>query len=134
MARDERRGELAQAYEADRLLQEQRDRLAQELDETRDRTRQASGPGPLNVDSLLGMHRHELLLAAQQQQMDQQHQQLVEEIERRRQRLVEADRHVKSLEKLREKQSERHLYAQSVIEQKQFDETASQRAANRCEL
>jgi flagellar export protein FliJ len=50
------------------------------------------------------------------------------EIERRREVLVEADRDVRVLEKLREKQTERHRYEENRREIRQLDEVAQLRA------
>lgn len=123
--RDRRRNELAQAYQAERILQQQQDLLAEEIDENQRRSRTGAEPGKVNVDALLDMHRHQLVLRAQEELSQQQHTQLTAEIERRRLTLVEADRQVRVLEKLRQKQTVRHRSAEERLEMKQFDETAS---------
>ena len=50
------------------------------------------------------------------------------EIERRRQALVEADREVRVLEKLRQRQAEQHRRDEDLREVKRLDEVASQQA------
>ncbi len=50
------------------------------------------------------------------------------EIERRRQALVEADREVRVLEKLRERQAEQHRREEDLQEAKRLDEVAAQQA------
>lgn len=123
--RDERRGELAEAYQAATVLAEQESRLAEELRKNRQLIRDASHPGELDVDALVGRHRHQLLLVAQRQLLDRQREQVEAEIELRRQRLLEADRDVKALEKLRERKRDRFLYEENRRETKRLDEVAA---------
>jgi len=127
--RDERRGELAQAYRAATVLAEQEGRLADEMRETRQRILDASRPGELDVDALVARHRHQLLLVAQRQLLDRQRQQVEAEIELRRQRLLEADRDVQVLDKLRQRKRERFEYEELREETKQLDEVASRGGA-----
>ena len=86
----------------------------------------ASRPGPVNVDRLLDSGRYEMMLKAERHAADEQRQAVVAEIDRRRQALVEADREVKSLEKLREQQMLRHRTEEARREMKRLDETAVQ--------
>ncbi len=123
-ARDERRAELAQAYRADEILQEQRTRLAADLRELERHIRRVSAPGQLDVDRLLEARRYELVLRSQQQQAGQQHEALQAEIERRRRAVVDANREVRVLEKLRQRQYERHSQEESRQEVKRMDEAA----------
>jgi flagellar FliJ protein len=129
VTRDERRSELAEAYQAAGVLAEQEGRLAEELRDNLQCIRDASHPGELDVDALLGRHRHQLLLAAQRQFLDRQRQQVEAEIELRRQRLLEADRDVKALEKLRERKRDRFKYEEHRKETKQLDEVAARRGS-----
>jgi flagellar export protein FliJ len=129
-SRDERRAELAQAYRADEIIEQEQERLAGELDALEARSRQASAPGPLDVDRLLDVRRYELVLRSRQEHARQQRQSLELEIERRRRALVDANRHVRVLEGLRHKQQERHLQEENRQEIKQLDETARQHPAN----
>jgi flagellar FliJ protein len=123
--RDERRGELAEAYRAEAILAEHERKLAEEIHVNRRRIRDASQPGELNVDALVGSHRHQLLLVARRQLLQQQRTQLEAEMELRRQRLIEADRDVKTLEKLRQRKRDRFLYEENRRETKQLDEVAA---------
>jgi flagellar FliJ protein len=127
--RDQRRQQLSEAYKAKQILDERSRQLAEDLRDLKGLVRQASLPGEINVDQLLITHRYELLLLAQSKQHDQQAQQITDEIERRRLALVEADRQVRVLEKLREKQLLDHQQRQHKLETKQFDEIAQRRAA-----
>ena len=127
--RDERRGELAEAYHADDLLQQQIGQTQQQMQNLQELCRQQVSPGTVDVDRLVESQRHELLLKSQEKQLLQQKQRLSDEIERRRQLLVEANREVRVLEKLREKQSQRHQDEENRRQVKQLDEVAGQRAA-----
>ena len=86
----------------------------------------ASRPGPVNVDRLLDAGRYETILKAERHAVDKRRQAVMGEIDRRRQALVEADREVKSLEKLRTQQALRHRQEESRLEIKQMDEAALQ--------
>jgi len=126
-ARDERRAHLAQAYRADEIITLQHDRLVSELGKLEEQNRQAAAPGCLEVDRLLEVRRYELVLQRERRQVDQQRRAVQAEIERRREALVDADRQVRVLEKLRQKQLGRHRLEESRREQKQLDETAARR-------
>ena len=127
-ARDDRRAQLAEAYRADEIIARQEQGLATELIELEKQTRRAAAPGHLDVDRLLEVRRYDLIVRSQQQHVRQQRQAVQAEIERRREALVDADRRVRVLEKLRQKQSERHRQEETRQEIKQLDETASRRS------
>lgn len=126
--RDERRAALAEAYHVDDVLQRQGVALTEELARLRTRCRMAAGPGTVDVDRLVEAHRYELALRVQGQTLDRQRQAVAAEIERRREALVEANRDVRVLEKLREKQALRHRTEQDRRDRKELDEIAVQRA------
>jgi len=63
-------------------------------------------------------------LKAHRKQLEGQREQVAVEIERRREVLVAANREVRVLEKLREKQSQRHREEENRREAKQLDEAA----------
>ena len=129
VARDERRTELAEAYRADDVLQEQLDHVAAQLGRLQGRCRKAGGAGPVDIDRLVEAQRYGLTLRNQQHQLGRQRHVIAAEIERRHQALVGANRDVRVLEKLREKQAARHRQEESRQESKQLDEVAGQRAA-----
>lgn len=126
--RDEKRSELAKAYEADSILKQQLEEVESERQTLKHQTRQATEPGTINVDALLGTHRYELILDAQEKVIQQRREKIDTEIERRRRLLVEADRQVRILEKLREKQEMRHEKELQKLEIKQMDEVANRRS------
>jgi len=129
VARDERREQLARAYQADEVIERDRALVADERRALTRQNRLASGPGPLDVDRLMEGRRYELVLQSREQQLAQQHQAVRAEIERRRLALVDANRQVRVLETLREKQLDHHRREENRREIKQLDETAGRRAA-----
>jgi len=122
--RDQRRGELAKAQRAEDTLLAQADALAREQAQTQELSRKLAAPGAADVDRLIASHRYELVLRTKAQQLAGQIEQVRAEVERRRQVLVEADRAVRVLEKLREKQQAAHNLREDKREQKQLDEQA----------
>lgn len=125
--RRRRQLELAQALEAERLLNEQIASLRREIAATKEEARVKSLPGAIAVDSLLDLQRYGLQLRANALTLAGQLEQVRAESERRRQVLVEADRQVRTLEKLRDKQAADHQTAFLHFEQKIFDEMAQKR-------
>lgn len=126
-ARDERRAALAEAYEAEALLRQQIEQTENQLNEAKTKLRDASKPGAINVDDLLGGHRHELMLHAQIAQLQVTQNQLNDESEQRRRLLVEADKQVRTLEKLKVRQHDDHVAEQRKREYKAMDEIATVR-------
>ncbi len=122
--RDQRRAELAKALRAEELLRGEERTLEDQQIEAAARSRQLKSPGAANVDALLEIHRYEAVLAAQRQLLKQQIAQVEVETERRRQALVEADRQLRVLEKLRERQADIWKKETEREAVKQFDELA----------
>ena len=122
--RDQRRADLAKALRAEQLLLAEQARLREQQAAAQERGRALKAPGAANVDAILETHRYELVLIAQIGQLASQLTQVQAECERRRQALVEADRQVRVLEKLRDRQAAAHKSALERREAKQLDELA----------
>ena len=122
--RDERRADLAKALRAEEMLRAEQARLNAEQAELAQRARSLKSPGAANVDALLSTHRYEVVLAAQARQLSAQLTQVAAEIERRRLVLVEADRQVRVLEKLRERQAAAARIQEERLDAKRYDELA----------
>jgi flagellar FliJ protein len=122
--RDQRRTEHAQALEAERILLQQKAELTSEREAMQAATRSAKQPGQVNVDALQEMQRYSLLLQAKLAGLEKQIAQVSAEVERRRLAVVEADRNVKTLEKLREKQLAAHERLVDALDRKELDELA----------
>jgi flagellar protein FliJ len=124
--RDECRTALAEAYRVDDVLAKQIEGLEREFDALRRFCRLKASPGTVDVNRLVEAQRYELVTRAQQRRLAEQRQQVAAEIERRRQALVEADREVRVLEKLRERQADQYRRDEELREVKRLDEVATQ--------
>ena len=125
--RDERRREVAAAMEAVRVLQERHAEIDTEIQDVRRLKGAASLGENVRVDQLIDASRYELLLRSQQREIKNQQSQVDEELERRRLLLVEADRHVQTLEKLRERKRAEHQIEEDRAQQRLLDEVATMR-------
>ena len=125
--RDNRREELSKAYQAADILREKRETVDQQIIELQDHVRDLAGEGPLNVETVMSAKRHELQLKTEQAELQQHGQQLAQEIERRHEALIQADRELRCLEKLRDRQHAEHAKRQLQQEYKLLDE-----AGQRC--
>jgi flagellar FliJ protein len=83
---------------------------------------------------LLHTHRYEVVLAAQGRQLAGQLAEVAAEVERRRLAVVEADRQVRVLEKLRERQAAQQRRHEERQQVKQLDELAAIGHARRKEV
>ena len=129
--RDECRAALAEVYRADEALARQFDGLSRELDALRNFCRLKASPGAVDIERLVEAQRYQLVILARQQDIAQQREALAAEIECRRQSLVEADREVHVLEKLRQRQAEQYRRDEELCEAKRLDEVATQQAVGR---
>lgn len=125
--RDERRSDLAQAQRADDILHERQTTIDQQRHELLESTRNSIRPGPVNLEHLVNCQRYDWMLEAEEKVIVEQRQQVAQEIERRRATLVEANREVRILELLKEKQLQRHREEEQRRETILLDEVAIQR-------
>ncbi len=121
-ARDTCRTDLAQAYQAQSLLQSRMEETLADIGAARGR--QSPAPGIVDVDLLLDAARWEFVLSSQRAMFEKQSIEVAREVEVRRQALAEADRQVRLLENLRDKQQRRHQSEQQRLEMKTLDEVA----------
>ena len=126
--RDQRRAALAEAYRVDEVLRRQAERIAEELHALKELCRATAGPGTVDVDRLVEAQRYEMVARKQQADIGRQRESVAAEIDRRRQSLVEADRDVKLLERLRERQAEQNRAEQQRQDVKRLDEVGIQQA------
>lgn len=123
-ARDERRKALADALRAESIVSEQIASMEKDIAAAREASRAAAAPGLIHVERLLSFNRHELLLDSNRRALIKQREKIAEEAEIRRRALVEADRDVRALEKLRERYDRERLIAEDRREQAELDQTA----------
>ncbi len=122
--RDQRRAELAKALRAEEVLRAEEQRVADEQAALARHVQSLKSPGSANIDGLLQTHRYDVVLLSQRKQIASQLAQVQAESERRRLALVEADRQVRVLEKLHDRQLATHRSQAERLETKQFDEIA----------
>lgn len=121
-ARDERREQLAEVMRIDDALRKQLTEL--EGLQTEARALQRLGVGRVDVDRLLEAQRYEAVVALEILHVERQRVTVAEEMNKRREALVEADREFKVLEKLREKRLQEHGAEVLAQEMKVLDEAA----------
>ena len=126
MTRDERRAQLAEAYRVNDVLRSRLEGLDAELQSLRAHRRASAQPGEVNVDRLVEAQRYELTLMVQRQEILSQRETVQAEIQRRRQALAEANREVRVLENLRDKQADEHRREEDRRERKRLDEASLQ--------
>ena len=122
--RNERRADLAKALRAEAMLQSQLEALAEQQSTLAARATLLKSPGKADVDALLQTHRYAGVLTLQQRTLEGQLAQVRSECERRRLALVEADRQVQVLEKLRSRQEAAVRHQEARAENKELDELA----------
>lgn len=123
-ARGERRRLLAEAHSAEEALMLRSAQLVDDLNELKQGHVHAAGPGRIDIDGVLSAQRYELVLRLEEKTVQQQSAALDAEITKRQTALVEADRDVKVLEKLRERQQERFREEENRRETKEMDDVA----------
>jgi flagellar export protein FliJ len=124
--RDEMRVRLAEAQQADQIVANQLARIEADLRQLDERTQRDLQPGQVDVDRLMESQRYELILNAERHATSEQRKIVSKEVERRRNALISADREVRVLEKLRERQFERHREEEQREETKALDEVGIQ--------
>lgn len=124
--RDERREQLADAYRVQEALRLEQQSLDDQLRQVR--RAQSVAPGPLDVDRLLAAQRYEMVLRIEHARLSRQQEAVAAEVDQRRLALVEADRQLRLLEKLRTAQQERHVAEEERLEMKLLDEAAARTA------
>jgi flagellar FliJ protein len=132
--RDERRAQLADAQQAEAIVAGRISEMDQEIRAIRQHGQLAASPGKVDVDQLLDMQRYEMQLKIERAATEDQRQKIAQEVERRLERAIAADREVRILEKLRETQLAKHRSEEEKVDQKRFDELAGQLAFYREEV
>jgi flagellar export protein FliJ len=131
LERDQQRTALAEAFQAEQILADHRAELANERAELRNLERGALADEYLDVNRMVEAQRYETVLKANETNLAIQSHQLAIEVERRRLAVVEADRSVRVLELLDERQRREHDRQQQRLDVKQLDEIAMLRQPQR---
>ncbi|MDR1959199.1 MAG: flagellar export protein FliJ [Planctomycetaceae bacterium] len=127
--RREKQAELAKALEAETVVVEKLTEIEQNMLHVKEEARTRILRGKISVDFMVGLRRHEAFLLAQQRQIREQLEILRTEIEKRREAVREADKEVRVMEKLHEKQKDRYDFEERNKETLFMDEIAIQKTA-----
>lgn len=125
--RNEARLRLAQAQQAAQILAQRQESIASELTELRQSQRALCERQAMDVNQLLQTQRFQLTLQAQNADLIQQAEKVSEELERRRQAVVEADQQVRVLDRLEARRRAEHQRAKAAAECKRLDEVGATR-------
>ena len=128
-ARDVAQRALAAAQEKQAVLEQQQASLQIDLQGLETHMRNTITKQHLDVDRAMDGHRHQLSLQARLAELDKAMLDARAQVERCRDKLIEADREVKILEKLHERQLAEHTRQLAQHEAKQLDEAATIRAS-----
>ena len=123
-ARDQRQRMLSDAKQAVELLQNRIDQLESELADIKQQTSHLVQQQTINPDTWADQQRYRWVLQSQKSQMLAQRGQLEQEVERRENALMDADREVKKLEKMRDRELELERVRLNQLEQKELDDLA----------
>lgn len=123
--RDERRCELERALSTAENLRRQRQALDGEQQDNLALLRRLVGPGNGRVEALIEAHRYEAVLRARSARLSEQEAESERQIERRRSTLVEADRQVRVLQRLEQRQAAEHRIRADKLEATRLDEVAA---------
>ena len=123
--RDQRRAQLAAAFDVERQIAERRRSLEAELERQRRWVRAGTSPGTIAVEKLRTAGQYETSLRAQLEQAVANHQTAAAEVGHGQQALAAAEGEVRMLEKLRERQHDEFRRAQALAEVKQLDDVAA---------
>ncbi len=123
--RQERRVELAEGLAAERALELARSNVERELAEHGPSTAGPASRGPIDVERLSAADRYRKVLRTRLSSIALDAAALATEIDARQQALAAAEREVRVLDKLRERQHEQFRYDQSRREINAADELAA---------
>lgn len=120
--RDAMRQKLAEAFQAAQVLEDQQQAVVAEIDKLLEQQRRTRASEHTNINTIVDAQRYQSVLRAQEQTLREQAAKLEAEIEKRRQLVVEADKEVRVLDKLEERQRDKHREEAMRLETKTLDE------------
>lgn len=123
--RDQLRSSLAEAVHAVDLLREEQARLAGEFAGMVESRRRALAGGAMDLALVLEAQRYEVALKAREATLARNAEMLNQEVERRRALVIDAEREVKTLDKLDERRREEHRAEAERLDARALDEAAS---------
>ncbi|MEO1498039.1 MAG: flagellar FliJ family protein [Planctomycetota bacterium] len=129
--RDAARRELGDALRAAGVLAQEQEQLELAIAQLADERRAALAQANAEPERMLATGRYDLVLRARGQAMTENRQKIEQEIDRRRATLAEAEREVRVIEKLEEREAERARVEAARRERRLTDELNAQRHAQR---
>jgi flagellar FliJ protein len=124
-ALDEQRAKLADAYRADELLRQHMGGMEDQIAANRSERRRAVHRGAVDIDGALAAQRFDMILQSRLRELARQREAVSAAIEKQRQVVIEADREVKVIERLRERRLAEHRAAEQIEDVKSMDEAAA---------
>jgi flagellar FliJ protein len=115
----EKQAELAKAYEAMRIIEEAKQKTERNIEDNLQAGREMLQSGKIDVNFLLGIREHEMFLLAQLEQIRKDTIEIEKEIDFRRNAVVEANKELKIIEKLKEKKHEHYLVEEKRKERRE---------------
>lgn len=127
--RDAMRDEYAQAVQAGQILRERVESLERQRGELQDSLRQTLSGNEVAVDQVLDSRRYEFVLRLERVDLLKKLEMIEEETERRRENLLEAERELKTVDRLRERWEIEQGAVERRVEQSRLDEFSAARRA-----
>ena len=127
--RDECRQALATAQREDDALLASQAELERQRGEMFEQTRDAASPGVIDVERLAASRDYGRTIAARQGELDGRRHELSNEIERRREAALAAQRLARTLEKLEERHRQRHREEEKRFAARRLEEAIASVAA-----
>lgn len=121
--RDECRQALVLAEQHEDTILRRQAELTQQQKAAAQQACDATQPGIVDLDRLIAARSYRQVLAAEHETLDEQRQELADEIDRRREATLAAERQTKVLEKLRDRQRLRHHELKDRLQARRFEET-----------
>jgi flagellar export protein FliJ len=123
--RDQQRIRLAEACQANEILQQQQAELSHQKNQLHQQQKAAIQGPQVDIENLSAVTRYEPVLRAQENALREQQVLAAEETERCRENLVTANRHVRTLELLDTRRHAEHCQNELRQESKQLDEAVT---------
>lgn len=123
--REQRKLSLAEAIQYRQRVEDQIEQLNQVRAEEKEALRQSLSGGAVTIEDVIRSQTFDGLLGRFSQQLGNQLQQVDVVVDQRRVQLMEAEKSVRILEKLEEKQHDRHEHAEERAERQILDELAA---------
>ena len=123
----EKQAELAKAYEAQRIIEQKQLDTERSIEANLQSAREMQQLGKVDVTLLLGIRRYDMFLASQLDEIRRHIAMIAEEIEIRRQAVIEANKELKIIEKLKERKREEYRVEERRKETIEMDEIAGRK-------